>query len=99
MLEFILTLVVILALVIASFIIIKLIQKYKLEPKIIQLIIEAEKQLGNGKGAEKFEYVFDEVYNKLVPGWFKLLFSAKEVRQIIQFVFDKVKTALHYKGE
>ena len=67
----------------------------ELEPKIIELITEAEGKFT--EGSVKFEYVFDKLYNVLAPNIVKVLFSAKEIRQIIQYVFDKVKIALDYQ--
>lgn len=76
----------------------KLIKIDKLEPIIIELITEAESKFKSGEGSEKFEYVFDKLYNTLAPKPVKILFSAQEIRNIIQYIFNKVKIALDYKG-
>ena len=73
---------------------IKAAKENELEPKIIELITEAEDKFT--EGSVKFEYVFDKLYNILAPDIVRVLFSAKEIRQIIQYVFDKVKIALDY---
>lgn len=67
----------------------------ELEPKIIELITEAEGKFT--EGSVKFEYVFDKLYNVFAPKIVKLLFSTDEIKHIIQFVFDKVKIALDYQ--
>ena len=77
----------------------KTIKAKKLEPKIIELITAAEVKFQSGNGSIKFEYVFDELYNKYAPVLIKVLFSAQEIRTMIQYVFDKIKIALDYKPE
>lgn len=79
------------------FLFVRKVKREQLEPKIIELITEAEDKFDSGN--VKFEYVFDRVYNIFAPKIVKILFSSKEIRQIIQYVFDKVKIALDYKGE
>ncbi len=95
----ILVIAILILLIIGSIIFIKLIKKNQLEPKIIELITEAEIKYNSGEGVKKFEYVFDKLYNTFAPKVIKILFSADEIKMIIQFVFDKVKIALDYKGE
>ena len=77
----------------------KLIKANQLEPTIIKFITEAENLYNSGEGNLKFDYVFDKVYNTFAPKIVKLLFSANEIKGIIQFVFNKIKIALDYKGE
>lgn len=84
---------------IALYFTIKAIKSKKLEPKIVELITIAESKFNSGEGSKKFEYVFDELYNKFAPSIIRVLFSAQEIRNLIQYVFDKIKIALDYKGE
>ena len=85
------------AILVASYFIIKAIKQNKLEPKIIELITEAEGLYQSGQGSLKFEYVFDKLYNVFAPKMIRVLFSADEIKKIIQYVFDKVKIALDYQ--
>lgn len=80
---------------ITMYFIFKAIKQNQLEPKIIELITEAEGKFTEGN--VKFEYVFDKLYNVFAPKIVKLLFSTDEIKHIIQFVFDKVKIALDYQ--
>ena len=52
---------------------IKLIKRNQLEPKIIELITEAEGKYT--EGSVKFEYVFDKIYTIFAPEIVKILFS------------------------
>ena len=79
--------------------VIRIIKKNKLEPKVVELITQAEARFKDGNGDVKFEYVFDQLYNKYAPVTFKIFFTSQEVRAFIQIVFDKVKIALDYRGE
>lgn len=79
--------------------IIRNIEIKKLEPVIIKLITEAEHQFTSGEGSKKFDYVFDKLYDNFMPGAFKIFFTSKDIKSIIQFIFDKIKIALDYRGE
>lgn len=78
------------------FIVVKAISILKLHPKIVKLITLAEKIYNHGENKEKFNYVFDKLYNGLVPNGIKLLVPEREMKAIIQEVFDMVKVALDY---
>lgn len=95
----ILSIIAVICILIALYFVIKSIKSKNLEPKIIELITVAEAKFKSGEGNKKFEYVFDELYNKFAPSIIRILFSAEEIRNMIQFVFDKIKIALDYKGE
>ena len=95
----ILSIIAVICILIALYFVIKSIKSKNLEPKIIELITVAEAKFASGEGNKKFEYVFDELYNKFAPSIIRILFSAEEIRNMIQFVFDKIKIALDYKGE
>ena len=71
----------------------------KLEPIIIKLITEAEKEFNSGEGSKKFDYVFQKLYDNFMPGVLKIFFTPKDIKSIIQFIFDKIKIALDYKGD
>ena len=81
------------------YIIIKFSKQVNLQPIIIRLITQAEKEFGSGEGAKKFNYVVDELYDNFMPKIMKLFFSEEEVKQFIQSVFDMIKDALHYTEE
>ena len=90
---------IILFILIDIILVVKLIKANQLEPIIVKLITEAEGLYKSGEGNLKFDYVFDKVYNTFAPKIVKVLFSADEIKKIIQFVFNKIKIALDYKGE
>lgn len=95
--QIIILLLIFIASLISVYFIIKAIKEKQLEPKIIELITEAEGKFTEGN--VKFEYVFDKLYNVFAPKTVKILFSANEIRHIIQYVFDKVKIALDYNNK
>lgn len=90
---------IVMGLLLIIYFLLKTIKAKKLEPKIIELITKAEAKFKSGNGSIKFEYVFDELYNKYAPVMIKVLFSAAEIRAMIQYVFDKIKIALDYNAE
>lgn len=61
----------------------------------IILIVEAEKAFEHGKNSEKFNYVFENFYERL-PTLLKLLITKEDIVSFIQKVFDEVKIALDY---
>lgn len=63
----------------------------------ISLIVEAEKAFEYGKNSEKFNYVFENFYERL-PTIFKLLVTKENVINFIQTVFNEIKIALDYKN-
>ncbi|MDF2866251.1 MAG: hypothetical protein K0R72_1069 [Clostridia bacterium] len=63
----------------------------------IILIVEAEKAFEYGKNSEKFNYVFENFYERL-PIIFKLLLTKQNVINFIQMVFDEIKISLDYKN-
>ncbi len=79
----------------ASYITIK---KQGLREFAINLIVEAEKIFEYGKNSEKFNYVFQKVYDKL-PSFLKFIITKEYVINFIQKVFDDIKIALDYKDE
>lgn len=79
--------------------IIRNVELKKLEPIIIKLITEAEQEFNSGEGSKKFDYVFQKLYDTVMPGFFKIFFTSTDMKKIIQFIFDKIKIALDYKGD
>lgn len=63
----------------------------------ITLIVEAEQAFEYGKNSEKFNYVFENFYERL-PTLFKLLLTKENVINFIQVIFDEIKIALDYKN-
>lgn len=62
----------------------------------IYFIVEAEKKFEYGKNSEKFNYVFEQVYNRL-PTILKFIVTKENVIKFIQTIFDEIKIALDYK--
>lgn len=72
---------------------------YKLEGLrglIIKLIVKAENIFEQGMNTEKFDSVFNGVYNKF-PAILKKFISAQNVKDFIQEIFDEIKVALDNK--
>ncbi len=63
----------------------------------ISLIVEAEKVFEYGKNSEKFNYVFDKMY-QLVPGFLQIFFTKVLLVKFIQKVFSEIKIALDYQN-
>lgn len=74
------------------------IKKQGLREFAINLIVEAEKIFEYGKNSEKFNYVFEKVYEKL-PSFLKFIVTKEYVINFIQKIFDDIKIALDYKDE
>lgn len=64
---------------------------------VINLIVEAEKVFQYGKNSEKFDYVFENFYQRL-PAFLKLLLTKQNIINFIQIVFDEIKISLDYKN-
>ena len=64
---------------------------------VISLIVEAEKAFEYGKNSEKFNYVFENFYERL-PILLKLLLTKEDIVNFIQIVFDEIKISLDYKN-
>lgn len=64
---------------------------------VINLIVEAEKAFQYGKNSEKFDYVFENFYQRL-PAFLKLLLTKQNIINFIQIVFDEIKISLDYKN-
>ncbi len=62
----------------------------------IYFIVEAEKKFEYGKNSEKFNYVFEQVYNRL-PTILKFVVTKENVIEFIQTIFDEIKIALDYQ--
>jgi ABC-type glycerol-3-phosphate transport system substrate-binding protein len=58
---------------------------------------KAEKYFGTGKGKEKFEYVFDIMYNTFMPEWMKKIVSEEMFREALEEWFQSIKDYLHKK--
>lgn len=73
------------------------IKKKGLRKVAIEFIVMAEKKFEQGKNSEKFNYVFEAVYN-LLPAMIKIFITKAVIVKFIQKVFDEVKIALDYQG-
>lgn len=85
------------AVIIAIVFLIYKIKKEGLRPLTISIIVEAEKLYEKGKNEEKFNYVFNIIYEN-VPGVLKLLFTKENINKFIQKIFDEIKIALDYNN-
>ena len=79
-----------------AFLVLK-IKKEGLRPVIIKFIVEAEKGFQYGRNTEKFNYVFERVYN-YVPVYLKFFITKENVIKFIDKVFEEVKIALNYQN-
>ena len=82
--------------IIAIFVLIKLIQKVGLEKiraGVYQLFLEAEHNFQSGYGKEKFEYVVNLAKN-LVPAPFNIFITDTLLRKVVQAWFDMIKDLL-----
>ncbi len=79
-----------------AFLVLK-IKKEGLRPVIIKFIVEAEKGFQYGRNSEKFNYVFERVYN-FIPNYLKFFITKEVIINLIQNVFDELKEALDYKN-
>lgn len=92
-----LTIIFFIILVIATFIKIYVeIKKIGLRKYIINCIVYAEKNFIYGKNQEKFNYVYDKVYD-IIPKMLKPFFTKKKTKKFIQMIFDEIKEALNTK--
>lgn len=73
------------------------IKKEGLKSVARKFIVRAEKGFQYGRNSEKFNYVFDKVYD-FVPNYLKIFITKEVVMKIIQKVFDELKEALDYKN-
>lgn len=69
------------------------IKKKGLRPFIIEFIVRAEETFKQGENEEKMNYVIDKIIT-LIPLPFSLFITREMVRNIIQKVFDEIKSAL-----
>lgn len=63
--------------------------KQQVFARIYDLVSDAQ-QLADKTGLEKFNLVFDQVYNKL-PKVLKFFITEDEIKRAIQYSFDKLK--------
>lgn len=75
-----------------------LIKKNGLRATTIELIVYAEKTLGNEKGKEKMDMVIDSLTSCL-PAPIRLFVTKENIEKFVQHIFDEIKEALDYKAE
>lgn len=73
------------------------IKKKGLRKVAIEFIVMAEEKFKQGQNSEKFNYVFEAVY-ELLPAMVKIFITKTVIIKFIQKVFDEVKIALDYQG-
>lgn len=73
------------------------IKKKGLRKVAIEFIVMAEEKFKQGQNSEKFNYVFEAVY-ELLPAMVKIFITKTVIVKFIQKVFDEVKIALDYQG-
>lgn len=64
--------------------------KQKVYTNIFSLVSDAE-LLANNAGIDKFNYVFDNAYNKL-PMWLKWFISEDDIKRAIEYSLNKLKS-------
>lgn len=74
------------------------IKKKGLRKVAIEFIVLAEAKFAYGKNFEKFNYVFDAVY-ELLPKVLKIFVTKAMIVKFIEKVFAEIKVALDYKNE
>lgn len=60
---------------------------------VIKLIVKAENIFTKGMNTEKFDLVFENVYDKF-PAKIKKFISVQNIKDFIQKTFDEIKVAL-----
>lgn len=94
----IISIVVIALVVIASVIFLAYqIKKKGLRKVAINFIVLAEEKFKKGQNSQKFNYVFDAVY-EMLPAMLKIFITKQVVKDFIQKVFDEIKIALDYEN-
>lgn len=58
------------------------------------LMLQAERVFSDGEGKLRFEAVFDQLYNHLMPLWFRLFVPPNELRRMLQEWYDLAKDYL-----
>lgn len=81
------------AFLIAMVILMKINKEETVRKIILSLVVQAEKALGSGTGELKYAYVVDKLYDKL-PKIISMLYSRKEIDNMIQAAVDKLKEVL-----
>lgn len=73
------------------------IKKKGLRKVAINFIVLAEEKFKKGQNSQKFNYVFDAVY-EMLPAMLKIFITKQVVKDFIQKVFDEIKVALDYEN-
>ena len=73
------------------------IKKKGLRKVAINFIVLAEEKFKKGQNSQKFNYVFDAVY-EMLPAMLKIFITKQVVKDFIQKVFDEIKIALDYEN-
>lgn len=71
------------------------IKKLGLRKFLIQMIVVAEEMFEHGQNDDKFNYVFDQFYQRL-PAMFRMLVTQNMIKKFIQATFEEIKLALDY---
>jgi uncharacterized membrane protein YraQ (UPF0718 family) len=86
----------IIAAILAGLLIYITFKKYGMRKVIIEFIVLAEKSFKQGRNDDKFNYLYEKVYN-LLPAIVKFFVGQEELEDFIETVFSEVKIALDYK--
>lgn len=73
------------------------IKKEGFRKTVIKLIVIAEGAFLKGKNTEKFNYVYNRLYD-FIPIYLKFIFTKENTIKFIQKIFDETKIALDYKN-
>jgi len=73
------------------------VKKQGLRKVAISLIVQAETMFEYGMNSEKFNFVFDRLY-EAIPTILKLFFTKERVIEFIQMIFNEIKEALDYNN-
>jgi len=58
------------------------------------LMLQAERVFSDGEGKQKFEAVFEQLYNNLIPPWLRVFVTPEEIREKLQEWYDLAKDYL-----
>lgn len=73
-------------------------KKQGIREAAIKLIVEAEELFEYGKNSEKFNFVFQRIYDSL-PSFAKYIINKDTMITFVQRIFDEIKIALDYVAD
>lgn len=71
------------------------IKKLGLRKFLVRMIVVAEEAFEYGQNDDKFNYVFNQFYQRL-PAMIRMLVSQQMIKKFIQETFDEIKLALDH---